>query len=86
MAYTSKTGREYISGVDRSDYPRGLKRKTHLFEGDFGDPARPLCKRAYDRWGGYSIFRNNVTELGYCEICKKRADKGLDGISWDGED
>ena len=82
-------GKNYITGVFRGD--NGDKMVTHLYQGTFDKPGNPMCSRGwqrvwYDKNGKvedyeYSIFRNNVSELGICKICLRRAEKGLDPIA-----
>jgi hypothetical protein len=81
--YAGLTGREYIPALDRSTRHGGHvgeHRVAHLFDGTFGDPGKPLCRRAYDEDGGYSIWRGNVGSMGICKVCRRRADAGLDGV------
>lgn len=71
----------YITGVGRSP-EEARNRVTHLYEGPFHDPGRPLCRRGWNRddGRGYSIWRNNVSEKGICKVCQRRADAGLPGV------
>lgn len=73
-------GREWLTGVCRQG--RGFKKKTHLFDGDFSDPGLPMCAKAWNKYGEYSIWRNNVSDVGYCKTCVKRATAGLKGMSF----
>lgn len=81
--------KKYISGVFRGD--GGEKMVTHLYDGTFEKPGNPMCSRGWQRktfnkkgklidWE-YSIFRNNTSEAGLCEICWRRSQKGLPGIA-----
>jgi hypothetical protein len=81
--YNNPQGREYVTGLDRSTKWGGRvgdHMVAHLFDGDFGEPGKPLCRAAYDKWGGWSIWRNNVGAKGICKVCKRRADQGADGV------
>lgn len=79
LGYTNAKWRSYITGVDRSS--NWMYKATHLYDGDFQDPGKPLCKDGYNRNGwGYSIFRNNISKKGICKVCKERADKWLDWV------
>ena len=69
----------YITWVDRTDW--GEKRVTHLYKWTFQDPWLPMCKRGWNRWDSYSIFRNNISKKWICKICEKRAKKDLDWIT-----
>lgn len=81
-------GEEYISGVFRGD--GGDKMVTHLYKGNMANPGFPMCSRGWQRkWYDengkiqdyeYSIFRNNWTDKGLCEICRRRAERGLPPI------
>lgn len=81
-------GVEYITGVFRGD--NGLNMVTHLYKGNMEDLGFPMCSRGwqrkwYDEKGEiedyeYSIFRNNISNLGICQICFKRALLGLKPI------
>lgn len=71
-------GRHWISGMCRQG--RGHLKKTHLFDGTFSDPGLPMCRWAWNKYGEYSIWRNNVSDKGICEICFRRAKKGLKGV------
>ena len=88
--YTNKEGREYITGMNRTYENVANACATHLYDGDFGDPGKPLCKWGWNRDEGssYSIWRGNISNKGICKICKRRADKGLDGVdgNWNEED
>jgi hypothetical protein len=80
--------KEYITGVFRGD--NGENMVTHLYDGDFSNPGYPMCSRGwnrkwYDKDGKiedyeYSIFRNNISNVGICKVCLKRAEKGLQSI------
>jgi len=76
--YHNPEGRKYITGMARIN---GESRVSHLFDGNFSDPGKALCMWAYDEYDEYSIFRGNVSRKGICRICKRRADKGLEGVS-----
>lgn len=80
--------KEYVTGVFRGD--NGSNMVTHLYQGTFSEPGNPMCSRGWQRkyfdengkledWE-YSIFRNNVSEAGICQVCLKRAEKGLKPI------
>jgi len=69
----------YITWVDRTEW--GEKRVTHLYKWTFQDPWSPMCKRGWNRWDSYSIFRNNISKKWICKICEKRAKKDLDWIT-----
>ena len=88
--YTNPEGREYITGMNRTYHNEADACATHLYDGDFSDPGLPLCKWGWNRDEGqsYSIWRGNVSKRGICKICKRRADKGLDGVkgNWTEED
>jgi hypothetical protein len=82
-------GKEYVTGVFRGD--GGSNMVTHLYEGTFSEPGNPMCSRGWQRkwydengkledWE-YSIFRNNISSAGICQVCMKRAIKGLSSIS-----
>lgn len=85
MVFNNK---EYITGMFRGD--NGINMVTHLYLGTFSDPGYPMCSRGwqrkwYDKDGNiedyeYSIFRNNVSNAGICQVCMKRAMKGLPPI------
>lgn len=74
-------GVDYITGVFRGD--NGENMVTHLYKGDMANPGFPMCSRGwqrkwYDKDGKvedweYSIFRNNVSNVGICVVCYKRA-------------
>lgn len=68
----------YVTWVDRTD--GWDKRVTHLYKWDFQDPWLPMCKRWWNRWDSYSIFRNNISAKWICKICSRRADKNLNWI------
>ena len=78
-------GKEYTTGVFRGD--NGENMVTHLYRGDFSNPGFPMCSRGWQRKTyykngkikdyEYSIFRNNVSNAGFCQICLKRIAKGL---------
>lgn len=55
---------------------------AHLYEGTFAEPGDPMCARGWNRDNGqtYSIWRNNIGERGICQICLRRAKKGLKGV------
>lgn len=80
--------KEYVSGVFRGD--GGDKMVTHLYQGNMSNPGFPMCSRGWQRkyfdkngklvdWE-YSIFRNNWSEAGACQICQRRAYAGLSPI------
>jgi len=81
-------GLEYVTGVFRGD--NGKNMVTHLYRGNMADPGFPMCSRGwqrkwYDENGNledyeYSIFRNNVSSSGICQVCLKRAMAGLKPI------
>lgn len=81
-------GVKYVTGVFRGD--NGQNMVTHLYKGNMEDPGFPMCSRGwqrkwYDKNGKiedyeYSIFRNNISNLGICQICIKRAILGLKPI------
>lgn len=68
----------YISGQSR-DHNDDHK-VTHLYKGTFSDPGAPMCKRGWNRdeGTGYSIWRNNISPVGLCKICVRRAMEGRD--------
>lgn len=81
-------GKEYVTGVFRGD--NGNNMVTHLYQGTFSEPGNPMCSRGWHRkyfdkngklvdWE-YSIFRNNVSNAGICQVCLKRANKELPAI------
>ncbi len=69
-------------------YVIGMNRKTedtsfaHLYDGNFDNPGKPLCRYGYNRDNGtsYSIWRGNVGKKGICPTCYKRALNGDVGI------
>lgn len=69
----------YIAGLGR-DVPHPPI--SHLYEGPFSDPGRPMCRHGWNRDKGtaYSIWRGNVGEQGICKVCLRRARKGLAGV------
>ncbi len=69
----------YIEGQDRNDYEGRLV--SHLYKGTFNDPGLPMCVRGWNRSDGerYSIWRGS-SGVGTCQICLRRALKGLNGI------
>lgn len=75
-----------IPGAIPEGYIAGLRRWpeakiAHLYKGSFQEPGLPMCLRGWtnpDR-GGYSIFRN-LPYQPVCEICLRRARKGLEGV------
>lgn len=69
----------YIAGLGR-DYPH--PKIAHLYEGTFENPGDPMCARGWNRDEGqsYSIWRNNIGERGVCQVCLRRAQKGLKGV------
>jgi len=81
-------GLEYITGVFRGD--NGQNMVTHLYRGNMSDPGFPMCSRGWQRkWYDengkledyeYSIFRNNISSPGICQVCLKRANAGLKPI------
>jgi hypothetical protein len=81
-------GVEYITGMFRGD--NGENMVTHLYKGSFNNMGLPMCSRGwqrkcYDEDGNledweYSIFRNNVSSKGICQVCLRRAEQGLDPI------
>ena len=76
---TSSIPDGYILGLGR-DVPHPPI--SHLYQGTLNDPGKPMCKRGWNRDDGesYSIWRGNMGRLGVCEICLRRARKGLDGV------
>lgn len=70
----------YISGQSRDHHDD--HKVTHLYKGTFSEPGWPMCKRGWNRFNGeeYSIWRNNISNGGICQICLKRAIKGKDGV------
>lgn len=74
--------KDYIAGQGRFNRDYGLEDETHLYEGSFGNIGKPMCTRGWNRscGQGISIWRGNIGELGICEVCLKRAAKGLNGI------
>lgn len=76
---------EYVTGVFRGD--GGENMVTHLYKGTMSNPGFPMCSRGWQRkyfddngkledWG-YSIFRNNMSNVGMCVICWRRAHANL---------
>ncbi len=68
----------------------GEKMVAHLYKGDFGTPGFPMCGRGWQRkyfnekeelvdWE-YSIFRNNIPDVGLCSVCLRRAMNNLPPI------
>lgn len=70
----------YITGMGRNPGEENLA--THLYEGTFNNPGLPMCKWGWNRSDGkrYSIFRNNVGNIGICKICLRRALAGKRGV------
>lgn len=68
----------YVAGVSRKE--GGKYRKTHLYKGTFAEPGLPMCTYGWNGGDHYSIFRNNISKKGICDICLGRALKGLNGI------
>lgn len=68
--------RGYITGLGR-DYPH--PKRSHLYRGPLRNPGEPLCRFGWNRDNGesYSIWRNNVGELGNCCLCIKKARKEI---------
>lgn len=81
-------GIDYVLGMFRGD--NGENMVTHLYNGSFSEPGFPMCSRGWQRkWYDdngkiedyeYSIFRNNVSSVGICQVCLNRAYKKLDPI------
>lgn len=81
-------GKEYITGVFRGD--NGENMVTHLYDGDFSNPGYPMCSRGwnrkwYDKDGKiedyeYSIFRNNISNVGICKVCLKELKRGFNQL------
>ena len=79
---------DYVTGQFRGD--NGENMVTHLYKGDMSNPGFPMCSRGwqrkwYDKDGNledyeYSIFRNNVSNAGICQVCLRRAYSGLPPI------
>lgn len=79
---------DYVTGQFRGD--GGENMVTHLYKGDMANPGFPMCSRGwqrkwYDKDGNledyeYSIFRNNVSNAGLCQVCLRRAYAGLPPI------
>jgi hypothetical protein len=69
----------YILGLGR-DYPHPPI--SHLYEGTFSEPGYPMCRHGWNRDNGQtaSIWRGNMGKYGVCEICLRRARKGLKGV------
>jgi len=69
----------YITGLGR-DYPH--PKIAHLYEGPIENPGNPMCRRGWNRDEGqsYSIWRNNIGSHGVCQVCVRRAQKGLKGV------
>jgi len=77
-------GKEYITGVFRGE--NGSNLATHLYHGAFSEPGFPMCSRGWQRkwysddgkleYWEYSIFRNNVSNAGICQVCMRRAMEG----------
>lgn len=74
--------KEYIEGRGRGNECYDLPDETHLYKGSYANPGLPMCVRGWNRdWGtSYSIFRGCVGKLGVCQVCERRAEKGLPGI------
>lgn len=79
--------RTYVFGIRGCDGHNQVGKRAHLYTGTFQNPDLPMCRYGwtdgYDKDGrarGYSIFRGNHGELGFCKICMKRARRGLAGI------
>lgn len=72
----------YITGLSR-EYKSLERLVAHLYKGDLSDPGNPMCKRGWNRDGGYSIWRNNVGEKGICKVCLRRAKMGLLSVEYD---
>jgi len=80
---------DYITGVFRGD--NGENMVTHLYSGTFSDVGFPMCSRGWQRkefykngkikYYEYSIFRNNTSNAGICQVCFNRAIKGLAPIA-----
>lgn len=81
-------GYEYITGVFRGE--GGQDKVTHLYAGTFANPGNPMCSRGWQRrwydesgklidWE-YSIFRNNISRKGICQVCLRRAMNGMSPI------
>lgn len=81
-------GIEYIIGMFRGD--NGENMVSHLYQGSMSEPGFPMCSRGWQRkWYDengkiedyeYSIFRNNISNAGICQICLRRALAGLKPI------
>lgn len=75
----------YVLGLGR-DVPHPSV--AHLYKGTLRDPGQAMCKRGYNRPGGYSIWRGNMGVNGVCEVCLRRARAGKPSVTWpaDAED
>lgn len=67
----------FIVGLDRNP---NHNRVSHLYKGDFHEPGLPMCRKGWNRGGGYSIWRGQVGDRGICKTCMKRALAGLPGV------
>lgn len=65
----------YVTGLDRSRVDTD-NIVSHIYKGQYDDLEKGMCKRAYNKNGGFSIFRNNVTK-GICRICLRNTFKEL---------
>jgi len=68
----------YLAGANRLN-PNTV---THLYEGDFDNVGKPLCRNGYNGYGAISILRNCVSKKGVCKTCLSRAEKGLKGVEF----
>ena len=87
--YTNKAGRVYITGMARNKCYNPSTIKTHLYDGDFGDPGLPMCRYGWTRMPhdySYSIWRGNISSRGLCKTCVKRAEQGLNGVTIQSEE
>lgn len=66
----------YVLGVDRSTWKDSEKLISHIYKGKYDELEEGMCKRASDKNGYFSIFRNNEGR-GICKICLRRTLKEL---------
>ncbi len=64
----------YVLGLDRSRNNEHLV--SHIYKGEYDELEKGMCPRAYDKYGGFSIFRNNITR-GICRTCLKNTLKDI---------
>jgi len=64
----------YVVGLDRSRPNDNLL--SHIYFGEYSELKKGMCAKAYNKNGGFSIFRNNIAR-DICRNCLKNTLKEL---------